>query len=57
MRINALGKNEKSVGKAFQRWNDHPGVDMEIEVKTGWILSIIGALSIAGILLASEWIR
>lgn len=57
MRINALGKDEKSVGKALQRWDDHSGADMEIEVKTGWILSIIGALSIAGILLVSEWIK
>jgi hypothetical protein len=56
MKINALGKDRKLAGKILQL-SDHHEPDMEIDAKSSWILSIIGALSFGGIWLVSELIK
>lgn len=57
MKMNVLRKDEKSVEKILQLWDDHNESEIEIETRSCWILSIIGALSIGGILLVSELVK
>jgi hypothetical protein len=57
MKINTLRKDEQSAGKNLQHWDDLKGSDIEMDAKSCWILSILGALSMGVILLASELIK
>lgn len=57
MKIIALSKDEQSAGKNLQHRDDLKGPDIEMDAKSCWILSIIGALSMGVILLASELIK
>jgi hypothetical protein len=53
MKMNTIGKDERSMLKIVDFFNNSTKSDMEMEATCYWILSLLGGVSIGGIWLVS----